>query len=773
MNLAAEQQPESRDTAESLRENFKRLEIKYKQLQNSLYLTELENKENLNRNLELLEELSSKNAELENLKSNLEALVDEKTAELRKTAHALRGRDKMLEASAEIGTSLLAAAESIDLVIAQCLRLAGETFKVHSVAVFQNRPENNAGGFLASLAHLWTDPDAGPETPRTSPANPKWPSGLRDGVPLNGPVREIPEAGELLVINPRAKSILLVPIFLRGAFWGCVAFSDFAEERQWSTGETAIIKSIGSAMAGALLREKSRADLENAARQAEAATKAKSEFLANMSHELRNPLNGVIGMIELLKKTKLDDRQIEYLGDLAFSSESLLSIINDILDISKIEAGKLEFEYVPFNLRNVADRLCSMMRHTASRKNIDVDLVFPKEAPEDVVGDHVRIRQILVNLMSNAVKFTAAGKITLSVRALLQDEKSALAEFAVSDTGIGIPAHVLPKLFEKFTQGDSSTTKKYGGTGLGLAICKSLVEKMGGLIKAESKEGSGSVFSFTLPLQKAPAVRQLNGELSEISWVRQPTVLLVDDNAINRKIASVYLQDFGFTVQTAENGGEAVDICAKETFDIVFMDIQMPVMDGIQAVYKIRNEIKKMDLPIIAMTASALGSGRDKCIKAGMNDYMSKPIQKNKLYEKVVQRLQHLIKSAAAPGPSAPSAPRVKSDKNIHNRKSALALMSNNAALLDELLGEFVKITPGQIQDLERFAAAGDFYNAQVTAHSIKGESKYLQMKGLADAAFVSEKLARDQRREKLIESVSAIKFQFERVKNYLASQPG
>ena len=373
---------------------------------------------------------------------------------------------------------------------------------------------------------------------------------------------------------------------------------------------------------------------------AENATLAKQQFLSNMSHEIRTPMNAIIGFTKVLLKTDLSDKQNEYLQAIKSSGNTLIVLINDILDLAKVDAGKMIFTNAPFKIADSIAMILHLFETKLQESNLELIKKYNSRIPEILLGDSVRLHQILINLLSNAIKFTSKGTITLSVNLISEDDKKVNIEINVTDTGIGIPENKIDAIFENFEQATNVTSSLYGGTGLGLAIVKQLVEKQGGTIAVKSKINEGSTFSFQLSFQKTTIkLLKENESILNVDKSLNVKVLVVEDVKLNQLLMRTILNDFNFGWEMADNGQIAIDKLKTNTYDIILMDLQMPVMNGFEATKYIRNYMK-LKTPIIALTADVTSVDLEKCKDAGMNDYTSKPIDEKVLYTKILDLLK-------------------------------------------------------------------------------------------------------------------------------------
>jgi PAS domain S-box-containing protein len=581
--------------------------------------------------------LLTKGDELLGVSGFISNITEQKLAELELQ------RKEILLGAAAIATNILLVDTDLDSSISQTIEVLGQSMGIDRVCLCDH------GLSKVILEHFkqsyeWLSADTASCMDNFDPhPMPTIAALRRDMLPvkrlIRGTLSEVTESERILLELKSIKSFMAIPISIEGWFWGSIEFHDCHSERVWTGSDINILQLISVSIGGAIGRKYSENELHLAKAAAESATIAKSQFLANMSHEIRTPLNAMIGLTDLLQKSFLNTEQKDYLETIRHSGDMLLSIINNVLDFSKIESDMMELEASPIDLRSLIQKSLDSIAPAASEKGLVLSCISDSNTPKTIMADPIRLGQVLGNLFSNAVKFTENGEVAVSVSSKKQDNGCIKIHFAISDTGSGIPDDKMDRLFQSFSQVDSSTTRKYGGTGLGLAISKKLVELMGGTIWAQSKIGEGSTFHFEI-ISRSTNLDPIDLGVKQFSWQdvkdqkgkRAMRILLAEDNEINQKVMLHMLSKLGYTADVASNGLEVLRALERQLYDIILMDIQMPEMDGVETAKKIREKWQGKDRPkIVAITAYALQGDREYFLDAGMDRYLSKPVHLDEL----------------------------------------------------------------------------------------------------------------------------------------------
>ncbi|WP_018125298.1 hybrid sensor histidine kinase/response regulator [Desulfovibrio oxyclinae] len=462
----------------------------------------------------------------------------------------------------------------------------------------------------------------------------RWKQMLSKGEIVSGAVADFPEGEQAVLVPQGIKSLVAAPIHADGEWWGFLGLDDCKRERDWNYGEVEALSTAARIIGSAIVRERMEDSMCLANEEALLANEAKSQFLANMSHEIRTPLNGVLAMVQLLTHTDLNEEQRKLLDHAKTAGGSLLEIINDILDLSRIEAGKTQLEETYFELSEVVEGVHASFVDTAKLKGVSLEVDVDSHLPEAFIGDPARLRQILFNLVGNAVKFTPEGSVRLKVSGhALQGDRYHL-DFVVEDTGIGIPEDRLESIFAPFTQADETFNRRFGGSGLGLGIAQKLCHLFGGDLNIESTQGEGTAAHFWITVLKSDPKTVEDDLFGASEPLQNLSILLAEDNRINAIAAKRFLEMAGHEVTTVGNGIEALDALKKQSFDCVLMDVQMPEMDGLEAISRIRDgKFPEIDseIPIIALTAHAMKGDREQFLKKGADSYISKPFEVEQL----------------------------------------------------------------------------------------------------------------------------------------------
>ncbi len=503
---------------------------------------------------------------------------------------------------------------------------------------------------------------------------------------------------------------------------------------------------------------KKNAEIEKS--NAENSAKAKQQFLSNMSHEIRTPLNAIIGFTKVMLKTDLSTKQKEYLNSIKTSGDTLIVLVNDVLDLAKIESGKMTFEQIPFKLESSISTMIQLFEPKIQEKNLKIVKDYDSNIPEVLLGDPIRLHQIIINLLSNAVKFTSKGNITVGVNLVSEDVEKATIKISISDTGIGIHENKFERIFENFQQASVSTSRLYGGTGLGLAIVKKLVELQGGSLQLTSKVNEGSTFSFILSFQKTTEKAISDNEILEQVYEQKSIkILVVEDVILNQLLMKTLLDDFGFEWDIADNGKVAIEKMSKQTYDLILMDLLMPEMNGFEATENIRKTLKST-IPIIALTADVTKVDMEKCMAVGMNDYISKPVDDKILYRKILEQLQK-------PLPESDSEEIIRKEEGkmkYINLNSLEKRTKSNPKLMMEMIAIYLEQTPILISTLKQSMLNKDWDTLYATTHKMIPSFAIVGLH--TDYENIAKKIQEFARTQKQTEGILDLALQLESVCN-------
>lgn len=647
--------------------------------------------------------------------------------ERKKVLQSLKTKQAMLNAISKATDELLSNPDFFE-ACTYSLSMIGQAVGVDRTYLFENSTVD--GIILTSQRFEWTSDGALPQinNPNLQNVPIEIFGNMLDNLMLKEPfkaiVREIEPVDLREILSEQSiLSILIIPIIHNDVFWGFVGYDDCIEEREWADDEVALLQSFANSIANAIERKQLEQRAIEAKDAAEKASMVKSEFLANMSHEIRTPMNAFIGFTGLLAKTYLDETQRKYVDLISESADHLILIVNDILDLEKINSGKIELENVPFEIEDRIEKVIETFRYRAEEKNIRLQFLSRLPLGFVVEGDPFRLTQMMNNLIGNAIKFTEDGRIGVQIEILSDNEKEVFLKIDVSDSGIGIEDSRIEHIFNPYVQGGNDISGKYGGTGLGLSICKSIAELLGGSIEVKSELGKGSVFTLNIPYLKSNEPIEdelLSGKLFKVNpSLKNRKVLIAEDVEINRFLVQSIVESWGCVTELAEDGLKAVEKASCQDFDFILMDVQMPVKDGIEATSIIANHIGFNGAPIIALTAHALKGDNKKFKDLGFTEVLSKPFTEKKLHDLIVRMIKaYPVKIERTLGRQS----------ELFNISYLESISNGKKDFVIKMLELFVSNIPDLIEDIRTSSRTMEWADLKRTLHKIKPSLYNLQM---------------------------------------------
>jgi PAS domain S-box-containing protein len=724
--------------------------------------------------------------ELTSYRDHLEEMVEEKTELLKKELSERKIMEDLLSQKLLFEEGLAGCSQTLlesdaDNVLDEAIWYLLRASRVSHVRIFFNSKNENGERLMSQISDV-IYPGVETMIPREkmqqipyADSFSRWETLLSEGETIVSKVDTLPLNEKNFLARYGIQSVLVIPLMSKEKWYGFIEFDDTREAREWKAQEVRMLKSAAGIISAYFDTKEAQAMLKEGKEAAEKANRLKSEFVFNVSHEIRTPLNGIIGFSELALASKnLDDVHLQA-RSILHESETLLMLINDLLDHAKLEAGKIQLIYQPVDLYKILNRLERTISVFIKDKPVDFRVSVAKNVPQFIVADGLRLYQILLNLTGNAIKFTDKGFVVVRVEAFERGDKKYEFHFSVMDTGIGIPKEKHDEIFKSFTQADGSLSRRYGGTGLGTTIALQLAHLMGGAVKLESDEAIGSTFSFSIECQKCETRKEdefftfidEGSDLEITDYKEEGYILIAEDYEANQQVARMHLESAGYTVIVVADGREAVEACTRHRFDLILMDLQMPKMNGYEAAKAIRTgDGLCKDIPILAVTANANNIAREMCQEVGINDILTKPFRKNTLLRSLMKWLGRDEAKDIGDDEEPKDQASFSEPANIYDADEALRQFGNNEKMLTMVMTNFLKSVALQIQKMKEAVVTNDSVLIEKEAHKIKGGAGNLVAMPLSDVAATIEEMAEAKKIDGIMEKINELEDQFLQLQN-------